>query len=79
MWIALPSISGIKSRAHAGERLLSFKALALLVRSSTLYPISRYGMNTFKSVEIPAFLQPEETQDFFPEEFPGPDVNMRYS
>lgn len=36
MWIALPAISRIKSRAHAGERLLSFKALALLVRSSTL-------------------------------------------
>lgn len=59
--------------------LLSFKALALLFRSSSPYPLSRYGINTLKSVEIPAFLQPEEIQDFFPGEFRGPDVNLRYS
>lgn len=67
MWIALSAISGIKSRAHAGEWLLSFKALALFVRSSTPYSLSRYGINTLKSVEIPLFLQPEagEIQAFF--------------
>lgn len=66
---------------HTLKRSSSFKVLALLVRSSTPYPLSRYGINTFKSVEILAFPQPEagEIQDIFPGQFPRPDTNMRHS